>query len=92
MLYEKPAANVVRFEQGCAFMTASGDYSTAASALASACGVYNGGATNNFQCDDFGGYGPANPPSTNTQVVIGNGLYTYVFDYKGNHWKLHKGN
>ncbi len=88
MKYEKPQVEVVKFDTE-GFMTGSGAYYASASeALTASCGGYNGGATNNFSCNDFGGYNASNPPSQNAQVTIGDG--TYVFDYKGNHWKLHK--
>ena len=91
MRYEKSRAEVVQFNFE-AFMTGSGTptYNTPEEALNAACGGYNGGGTNNFTCLDFGGYNAANPPTQNVQVIIGDGQYTYVFDYKGNHWKLHK--
>ena len=85
MEYEKPVVEVVRFDA--AFMTLSGDYSTPSAALQSACGSFSG-QTNNFTCGSFGGYSAANPPPQNAQVSLADGLY--VFDYKGNHWKLHK--
>ena len=88
MKYERPDAEVVQFENGAIFMSASGNYSSAAEALAANCPGYNGGPTNNFSCSDFGGYNASNKPTQNVQVVI-NGT-AYVFDYKGNHWKLHK--
>lgn len=88
MVYKKPEIEVIQVDSE--FMTASVDMSSASTALQSSCGGYNGGGTNNFSCSDFGGYNASNPPGQNAQVVIGDG--TYVFDYKGNHWKLHKGN
>lgn len=91
MKYVKPEIEVIEVK-GNIFMAGSEgapDYSTAAAALQSACGGFSG-ATNNFTCSSFGGYTAANPPTQNVQVTIGNGTYTYVYDYKGNHWKLHK--
>lgn len=89
MTYQKPELEIIRFEDNVVFMTAS-TYENAGQALAASCTGYNGGATNNFTCSDFGGYNANNPPTQNAQVTIGGG--TYVFDYKGNHWKLHNGN
>ena len=90
MKYEKPQAEVIAFEQGSFIATSTAYYENAEAALTASCGGYNGGATNNFTCNDFGGYNASNPPTQNAQVTITGGL-TYVFDYKGNHWKLHKG-
>ena len=87
MTYQKPELEIIRFEDNVVFMTAS-TFGTASEALAASCNGYNGGATNNFSCSDFGGYNANNPPTQNAQVTIGGG--TYIFDYKGNHWKLHK--
>ena len=91
-IYEKPAAEVYAVDADAHFMAASGGaaptYSSASEALAASCGGYNGGKTNNFSCSDFSGYNASNPPKQNAQVVLGGG--TYVFDYKGNHWKLAK--
>ena len=93
MTYEKPVAEIIRFGENDIFMTASGNpaephYSTAEEALSAACTGYNGGATNNFSCSDFGGYNSNNPPTQKAKVVLGGG--TYVFDYVGKHWKLEK--
>ncbi len=90
MKYVKPEIEVIAVDKD-VFMTPSPNhtYSSAEEALASECGGFSG-ATNNFSCQIFGGYGPANPPTQNAQVIVGDGVY--VFDYKGNHWKLHKGN
>ncbi len=85
MTYEKPQVEVVKFEDA-GFMTSSVSYSSAADALQHNCGGYNGGATNNFSCSDFGGYNASNPPKQNDHATIAG--TTYVFDYKGNHWKL----
>ena len=87
MKYTKPEIEVIGVDNDI-FMAGSGNYSSAQEALNAACTGYNGGATNNFSCSDFGGYNASNPPTQNTQVTIGGG--TYVFDYKGNHWKQHK--
>lgn len=93
MMYEKPEVDVVAFDFS-EFMTSSGSspvsYNSAQEALTYTCGGYNGGSTNNFSCNSFGGYSAANPPTQNAQVTIEG--TTYVFDYKGNHWKQHKGN
>ena len=91
MKYEKPAVEVVAFDFS-EFMICSSNpisYNSAQEALAVNCGGYNGGGTNNFTCNNFGGYSAANPPSQNAQVTIEG--TSYVFDYKGNHWKQHKG-
>ena len=89
MIYEKPAVEIVAIENENIFTASSGrTYNSPAEALSYTCGGYNGGATNNFSCSDFGGYNATNPPKQNTQVTIAG--TTYVFDYKGNHWKLHK--
>ena len=91
MKYEKPEAEVVRFDFS-EFMTSSVSptgYSSAQDALMVNCGGFTG-ATNNFTCGSFGGYSAANPPTQNAQVTIEG--TTFVFDYKGNHWKQHKGN
>ena len=103
MKYETPEVDFIIFEQDDIFMTASGngpiscEYTpssqtptSAREALDMACGGYNGAATNNFSCSDFGGYNASNPPTQNAQVTIAG--TSYVFDYKGNHWKQHKGN
>ena len=93
MKYEKPEVEVVKFDDA-GFMTTSAniDWSNPLSVLENSCGGYNGGGTNNFSCTDFGGYNAGNPPTQNIQVTIGGGQYTYVYDYKGKHWKLHTGN
>ncbi len=89
MKYEKASIQIIKFGNDVIFMQASpGGYASAAEALAMNCPGYDGGPTNNFQCSDFGGYNANNPPRQNVQVVIAGGLY--VFDYKGNHWKLEK--
>ena len=64
--------------------------STAKSALMSACGGYNGEHTNNFTCNDFGGYNASNPPKQKATVVVGGGLYEFeqVGNGQGGHWKL----
>ncbi len=85
MTYERPMAEVVRFEQGTAFMTGSVNFSNASEALAASCGGYNGAPTNNFACSDFGGYNAGNPPHQKSEVTLANGVY--VFDFVGNHWK-----
>ncbi len=104
MKYETPEVDFIIFDENNAFMTASSDnplcsvnsssssttYSSAKEALSVACGGYGGGKTNNFSCSDFGGYNASNPPNQNDTVYLSGG--TYVFDYKGNHWKEHKGN
>ena len=93
MKYEKPSVEMIDFGSGAFFMALSSEsvyYSSAQDALNQACGGYNGGATNNFTCSDFGGYNASNPPKQNCQVILSGGN-TYVYDYKGNHWKLHKG-
>ena len=90
MKYVKPEIEVIEVK-GNIFMAVSGapDYSTATTALLTACGGYNGGAANNFSCSDFGGFNANNPPYQNAQAVVGDGIY--VYDYKGGHWKEHKG-
>ena len=90
-MFERPQVEVIRFDVQDIICTSGGgsstqSYATAGDALTAECGGYNGGATNNFSCNDFGGYNASNPPSQNAQVTLGGG--TYVFDYKGNHWKL----
>ena len=91
MKYEQPAAEVVAFDFP-EFMASSSEgptgYASAQEALFAVCGGYNGGKTNQFSCGSFGGYSAQNPPKQNAQVTIQG--TTYVFDYKGNHWKLHK--
>ena len=100
MKYETPEVDFIIIDENNVFMTASGNgsnpcgsytvsYSSASDALTANCGEFSG-ATNNFSCGNFGGYSPANPPTQNTQVTIQG--TTYTFDYKGNHWKEHKGN
>ena len=99
MKYETPEVDFIIFDENNVFMTASSDnpscgsdsapdYSTAEAALQAFCGGYTGVGTNNFKCGNFGSYNEINPPYQNAQVTIGNN--SYVFDYKGNHWKLHK--
>ena len=102
MKYETPEVDFIIIDENNVFMTASGNgsnpcgsytvsYASAADALVANCGGYNGGKPNQFSCNDFGGYGPSNPPTQNAQVTLSGGS-TYIFDYKGNHWKEHKGN
>ena len=67
-------------------MAGSVNHSSAQDVLNAMCGGYGGGKTNNFSCNDFGGYNASNPPSQKSKVTVGGG--TYVFDYVGNHWKL----
>ena len=90
MTYEKPQVEVLKFEDA-GFMTSSIDYSNALSVLGNNCTGFDGD-THKFTCGTFGSYTSDNPPPNNTQVTIGNETYTYVYDYKGNHWKPHKGN
>ena len=99
MKYETPEVDFIIIDENNVFMTASSDstssgsdsstgFDTPAAALQVSCGGYNGVGTNNFSCSNFGGYNESNPPYQNAQATISG--TTYVFDYKGNHWKLHK--
>ena len=90
MKYEKAQAEILNFDSiGFLAMNSSPDYSTPEGALEVACGQYSG-TVNNFSCGVFGGYDPTNPPTQNDVATVTLGEYTYYFDYKGNHWKLHK--
>ena len=100
MKYETPEVDFIIIDENNVFMTASGGnplcsvdgtttYESVGDALAAHCSSFSG-AANNFLCGNFGGYSQANPPTQNTQVTIQG--TTYTFDYKGNHWKEHKGN
>ena len=88
MKYVKPEIEVIQVNNNIFMAQSATSYSSAQEALTANCGGYNGAHTNNFNCSDFGGYNATNPPTQNAKVVIAGG--TYVFDYKGNHWKLEK--
>ena len=85
MKYEKANAEIIEFGT-IIFMTSS--YNSAAEALQANCKAYDNGPTNNFHCNDFGGYTPDNVFNGATVNIEGT---EYVFTSTGNgngqHWR-----
>ena len=97
MVYVKPEAEILVFEDSNGFMTASSagpavdpykaTYGSSEQALQATCGsAYHAGNGNSgFTCSSFGGYGE-HPPKGAT-VRIGNDEYYYNYETAGNSGK-----